>query len=99
MQRTRTINVHFDHAFRFGDMVAELPAGDYVVEIDEEQIAELSFVAFRHLATTMTVPVRSGALQGRQTMTIDRADLDRALLADRRMSETSTQKVDGQREA
>jgi hypothetical protein len=55
-----------------------LPAGTYRVEIEEEPIDGLSFLAFRRLATFIRVPV-AGQRGTIQNLLVDPKDLDRAL--------------------
>lgn len=45
--------VTFQHPFRLNDVDSELPAGDYVVETEEELVEEISFVGFRWVSMTL----------------------------------------------
>lgn len=84
--RTHETMVTFDHPFRMSGADGLLPAGTYRVAIDEEQLLGLSFIAYRHVATLLHTPAVS-APQGRSTcLSIDPAELDAALLKDRRES-------------
>ena len=62
--------------------VQELPAGDYVVETDEELIQGLSFPAYRRVSTTFYLDVVPGRPGLRQAWQIDPEWLDAALIRD-----------------
>ena len=76
--RSTTRNVTFRHAFSLQGVDGLQPPGTYAVETDEEQIPGLSFLAYRRITTTITLPVRNT----RQMSTIDPADLESALARD-----------------
>lgn len=81
--RTHETMVTFEHPFRISGTEGMLPPGTYRVVIDEEQILGLSFIAYRRVATMLHTPAVS-APQGRsESLTIDAAALDAALLRDR----------------
>lgn len=82
MDRSRAIVVTFRHPFTIGDMATLLPPGDYVIEIDEEQIPGLSFVAYRRVRTTIALPLTTGPMAGRQVTDIAAGDLEAALASD-----------------
>ena len=86
MQRERTRNVVFRHAFTLGAIEGTMPPGTYTIETVEELIAELSFTSYRRLSTTMTVPVTVGNATARQVVEIDPQELEAALVADVRSS-------------
>lgn len=85
---TRTIRttVTFTRPFSLSGFDGQQPAGSYSVETDEELLEELSFPAYRRVATMMQL--RSGAsLKGNasgilQVAVIDPAQLAAALVAD-----------------
>jgi len=58
------------------------PAGIYDVETVEEQLEGLSFVAYRRVATTITLHGSTAATVSRQFVTIDPDDLASALVRD-----------------
>ncbi len=62
MRTTRTA-VIFDTPFSLRGVEGEQPAGTYAVEVDEELIEGLSFLAYRRVATTIYLPLRSGSVQ------------------------------------
>ena len=82
MDRSRAIVVTFRRPFTIGDMATALPPGDYIVDIDEEQIPGLSFVAYRRTRTTITLPLATGSMTGRQLTDIAAGDLEAALARD-----------------
>ena len=51
------------------------PAGTYTVEIDEELIDGLSFLAYRRVATTLYLPLLHGGKGSMQAITIDPREL------------------------
>ncbi len=81
--RTRIETVVFDHPFTIDGVDGKHPAGAYQVEVDEELLPNLSFMAYRRVQTTITLPVPSGAGSARQVITIDAAALAAALLNDK----------------
>ncbi|MFG1372725.1 hypothetical protein V5F32_11160 [Xanthobacter oligotrophicus] len=84
--RTHETMVTFENTFRISGTEGVLPPGAYRVVIDEEQILGLSFVAYRRVATMLHTPAVA-APQGRsESLAIDAADLDAALLKDRQLS-------------
>ena len=77
--RTHETMVTFDHPFRIRGAEGVLPAGTYRVVIDKEQILDLSFIAYRRVATLLHTPAVA-APQGRsESLAIDAADLEAAL--------------------
>lgn len=68
----------FDHSF---------PAGSYTVEIEEEMMEGMSFVALKHIGTTMriihTLKTCAEPESLNKTFHIDPRDFDMALLKDR----------------
>ena len=57
-----------------------LPPGVYTVVTDEECIEELSFSAYRRIATLMLVPAQTGSAV--EMVTIEPSDLEAALARD-----------------
>lgn len=51
--RTKTRTVHFEQPFTLQGVQGELPAGDYQVKDDEEQITGISWLAYRRVATVI----------------------------------------------
>ena len=56
LSRTTTRTVTFLLPFSIAAANQELPAGAYLVETDEELIQELSFIAYRRVATFLRIP-------------------------------------------
>ena len=77
-ERTSRTTVVFRSPARIAGVEAALPAGSYVVETVEEQIAGISFVAYRRLQTTIEIPIFGSVLSGRQVICIDPHDLQAA---------------------
>jgi hypothetical protein len=81
---TRTIKstVTFGHAFNMPFLDTPQPAGTYAVEIDEEQIEGLSFLAYRQVSMLLHLPA-IGSERGReQVVTIEPEQLAAALERD-----------------
>lgn len=81
-ERTTTTKVTFHNPADLEGLTEALPAGEYVVETDEEVILGLSFLAYRRLRTTIIVPSRIGAPMARQMIEIDPDSLTAALARD-----------------
>ena len=60
MRTTRQI-VAFDEPFSLYAVDEVQPAGTYAVDVDEELIEGLSFLAYQRVATTIYLPVASGS--------------------------------------
>ena len=82
MARTTTRTVVFQHPFAIGAVDGLLPSGSYAVETDEEVVPGLSFIAYRRVRTTMTLPIAFGITTARQVVTIDPQELEAALARD-----------------
>ncbi len=61
--RTSKRTVTFRHPFFLDQPDQLLPAGDYLVETDEELVEGLSFSAYRRVATHLYVHPRAGVTQ------------------------------------
>ena len=72
--RTTRESVVFDRPFSLSVLDEVQPAGTYTVEIDEELIEGLSFLAYRRVATTIYLPVRAGT-GSLQAVTVDPREL------------------------
>lgn len=57
--RMITNTVRFKNSFILGDYPEELPAGEYVVETEEEKLPGLSFTAYRRISTVVRLPSKS----------------------------------------
>ncbi len=79
--RTHETTVTFSRAFTLSEVDRPLPAGTYRIVVDEEDIPDLSFLAFRRTATMLYLPALS--LGGRSEMFLVNPDeLAAALQAD-----------------
>lgn len=54
--RTSRTTVTFQHPFQFDGFDETQPAGDYTVDVDEELIEGLSFLAYRRVAVLVHLP-------------------------------------------
>lgn len=80
--RTTYRTLSFAHPFQLKDMDAPRPAGAYVVETDEERLQDLSFTAYRRVATRLLLPGDPrGSILG-ETIEVDPLELDAALARD-----------------
>jgi hypothetical protein len=74
-ERTTDSLVTFRHPFVLRDIVGTQPPGTYQVENVELEIDGLSFVAFRRISTTITLPALGSSGARTQFVEIDPADL------------------------
>ncbi len=74
MRTTRQI-VAFDQPFFLSDVDEVQPAGAYAVDVDEELIEGLSFLAYQRVATTIYLPVRYGGAGSVQAIRVDPGEL------------------------
>jgi FKBP-type peptidyl-prolyl cis-trans isomerase (trigger factor) len=76
--RTTERSVRFNRAFTLAGSDHAYPAGEYLVQTDEEMLEQLSFAAWKRVATTILL--RQGGTT--QSITVDPAELDRVLSRD-----------------
>ena len=81
MIRSTTMDITFCHAFALKGLESAVPPGTYRIDIEEEQIDGLSFLAYRRLATFIRVPV-AGRSGSSQDLLVDPKELEQALLRD-----------------
>lgn len=77
--RTTTRTLVFPKPFTLTGFDEPLPAGVYVVEIDEEQIDNLSFAAYRRTGVRLRLPpdpLQAGVVE---IVTVNAAELEAAL--------------------
>ncbi|MGE0422548.1 MAG: hypothetical protein AB7O88_09810 [Reyranellaceae bacterium] len=80
--RTTYRTLSFAHAFQLKDMDAPSPAGRYIVETDEERLQDLSYPAYRRVATRLLLPTGArGSITG-ETIEVDPLELDAAQARD-----------------
>ncbi len=77
--RTTRESVTFDRPFSLRAVDGLQPAGTYAVDVDEELIEGLSFLAYQRVATTIYLPLRPGGSGSVQAVTVDPRELDAAL--------------------
>ena len=83
MERTTTRTVSFQRPFKLAAVDGPMPAGAYTIETEEEQIAGLSFVAYRRVRTSIILPAGGfGSAMARQVVTIEPEDLEATLRRD-----------------
>lgn len=74
-ERTTESLVTFRYPFALRDVAGTQPPGTYQVETVELAIDGLSFVAFRRISTTITLPAVGTSGARRQFVEIDPADI------------------------
>jgi hypothetical protein len=82
-ERTTRKSVTFLHPFSLNVADEKLNAGTYIVETLEELIEGLSFVAYRRVSTTITVPAKGYGNAARQVIAIEPSELEAAQELDR----------------
>ncbi len=80
--RTSEERVTFNRNFLLPSVDEVLPPGTYLIETEEEQIDSLSFVAYRRVATTITLPALGTETGSKQVITIDPSELAAARAKD-----------------
>ena len=81
-ERLEYKTVIFAHPFALRGVEGTFPPGSYGVEVTEEQLDGLTFIAHRRLTTTITLPSTNSAHHARQLVEIEPADLEAALASD-----------------
>jgi hypothetical protein len=76
--RTTRESITFDHPFSLTAVDNLQPAGTYAVDIDEELIEGLSFLAYRRVATTIYLPLVQGNHGSVQAIRVDPQELTAA---------------------
>jgi hypothetical protein len=76
--RTTREAVTFDHPFSLASVDETFPAGTYAVDIDEDLIEGISFLAYRRVATVIYLPLAPGQLGSLQAVRVDPHELDAA---------------------
>jgi hypothetical protein len=75
MIRHTTVEVSFRRGFTLKGVDGAIPAGTYRVDIEEEQILGLSFLAYRRLATFIRIPMTGRGTGTVQDFLVDAKDL------------------------
>jgi hypothetical protein len=86
--RSNETTATFSKAFALSEVGRPLPAGAYLVVVDEEDIPGLSFLAFRRTATMLHVPALSAPGGHKEVFVVNPDELVAALEADRRQHKT-----------
>jgi hypothetical protein len=81
--RVTTATVTFSRSFVLDEIDHEIPAGSYTVETEEETLDNVSFVAYRRIATRIFVPSGRGVTNAIQMWEIHPNGLAFALSQDR----------------
>jgi hypothetical protein len=81
--RSSRSTVSFSAPFTLSVYQGELPAGDYVVLVEEEVLEGLSFEAYRQTATYLLVQGKGGHAGRTEMRPITQNDLQEALSRDR----------------
>ena len=80
--RTKETRVHFNNTFEIPGIDRPQPAGEYRVDLDEEQIEGVSWEAWRRVSTYIHLPATTTQGLIRQMVPIKQTDLDSALEKD-----------------
>lgn len=81
-ERTTHISVTFSRPFSLSDVAEVLPAGTYSIEAIDTTLDNLSFIAYRRVSTSITLPAIGAAATQRQVIFIDPLELEAALKCD-----------------
>jgi hypothetical protein len=81
-ERTTRSTVSFLHPFTLSAIEGEQPAGAYRIETVDERLDTVSASAYRRVSTTIELPAIHTASRSREYVTIDPAELNRALERD-----------------
>ena len=80
--RTTETTITFRRPFKLSAFDNEQPEGTYRLVIDEEEIPNVSFLAYRRTATMLHIPALSAVGGSHQVFQVDSAELTKALEAD-----------------
>jgi hypothetical protein len=81
--RTTRTTISFSQPFKLRDLDDIQPAGDYLLDTDEELIEGLSRLAYRRVATLLHLPSTSRPQGCTEVLSVSPAELDAALEKDR----------------
>jgi len=84
--RTDRTTISFAHPFSLRELDGVQPAGEYLVETDNEMIEGFSRLAYRRVATLLTIPRIAESQSLSQRVSVDQTDLDAALMKDRQQT-------------
>ena len=77
--RTTRTTISFSQPFKLKDLDDIQPAGDYLLDTDEELIESLSRLAYRRVATLLHLPSTSRPQGLTEVLSVSPAELDAAL--------------------
>lgn len=83
--RTTQTLIHFSSPFMLPGLDRPLPAGDYIVDQDEELIEGIYLVAWRRTGSFIHLPAIGQVASTEQLVAVKPAELDAALLKDNRI--------------
>ena len=83
MMRHTSLEITFRHPASLKGLERAVPPGTYRVEIEEEPIEGLSFLAYRRVATFIRLPMAGRGASSSETFRIDWSDLEAAQQRDR----------------
>ena len=72
------MEITFRHPFALKGLEDAVPPGTYRVDIEEERIEGLSFLAYRRLATFIRLPLAGHGPGSAQSFLVDPKELDEA---------------------
>jgi hypothetical protein len=81
--RTTRTTISFSQPFKLRDLDDIQPAGDYLLDTDEELIEGLSRLAYRRVATLLHLPSTSRPQNRTEVLSVSHAELDAVLESDR----------------
>jgi hypothetical protein len=81
--RTTRTTVSFSQPFKLKDLDDIQPAGDFLLDTDEELIEGLSRLAYRRVATLLHLPSTSRPQGRTELVSVNPAELDAVLASDR----------------
>lgn len=91
--------VTFDHPFRLAEVDEDLPAGNYTVETENQDLDGTTFIAHRCIETVLIVRPPQGSRKPIRFINIDPNGLAAALARDKAASEVAVISEDADREA
>ena len=93
--RTTSKTVVFHHPFILSGLDEAQPAGTYQIETDDQQMEDVSFLAFRRVSTFIHLHPSREQPGIRQTMTVDPSELERVLALDSETERREPSRADG----
>jgi hypothetical protein len=76
------LEITFRHAASLRGLERAVPPGTYRVDIEEERIEGLSFLAYRRLATFIRIPMAGHGAGSSQVLPVNPKELEKALERD-----------------